>query len=420
MQRSVLLCLSSLFFIVWGSALATAQKKTPPPANPVEAAAVQHSLSTEEIEALVGQEVDLLFTDGKTATGVTITDFATFGAGDRIKLIRYKTEESAREKRTPAAKLFRLSVGDKSYRTNYLPSIKATVLQDFEKLREEIEEKLQGQGQRVWEKLSDEDRQKFVDEEKEFLKKVGVHFQSLPMKFYETKYFLFYSDFPPNQVAPYITKLDKMNEVLGQAFGFGPGENVWRGKAVIVAFVNKNAFVEFEREFMDQPDTGAAQGLCHSFSNGRVLVSCYRGSNPSYFGALLVHETSHGYNHRYLSTVTIPSWINEGLAEWVASAAVPREGEMNRRRQEAKTRLRQTGSLEGLLSSRVNGHWQYGAAHSIIDLLIKENPQQFRLFFNGIKHGLPWEDSLVRAYGATAPDLVRLYARSIGAQNLRP
>lgn len=106
----------------------------------------------------------------------------------------------------------------------------------------------------------------------------------------------------------------------------------------------------------------------------------------------------------------------------VATKAVPREPEMNRRRQEAVGRLRQTGTLEGLLSAQagIGTHWQYGAAHSLVDLLIRENPQQFRLFFNGIKHGLPWEDSLVRAYGATAADLVRLYGRSIGVPNLAP
>lgn len=420
MQHSVLFCLSGLVFIVWSSASANAQKKTPPPANPVEAAAIRHSLTAEEIEAFVGQTVDLLLTDGKKVAGATITQFATSGAGDRIKLIRYTLEGSSREKRLQSVKLFRFTAEGKSYRSNYLPSIKASVLQDFEKLRDEIKQNLRGQGEYLWEKLSDEDRQKFVDEEKEFLKEVGVYFQKLPMKFYETKYFLFFTDFPPAQVAPYIAKLDKMNEVLGQAFGFGPGENVWRGKAVIVAFVNRNAFIEFEREFMEYPDTGDAQGLCHSDSTGRVLVSCYRGNNPSFFGALLVHETSHGYCHRYLSTASIPSWLNEGLAEWVATAAVPREGEMNRRRQEATLRLRQTGTLEGLLSDQVSEHWHYGAAHSIVDLLIKENPQQFRLFLNGIKQGLPWEDSLVRAYGATAPDLIRLYARSIGVQNLQP
>lgn len=397
-----------------------AAQETPAPANPVEAAAIQFALSAEQLEGLIDQKADILFTTGKKEEGVTITGFATMKSGDRFSLLKYKSDDSPREKRLASMKLFQLMVGEKTYTANYLPTIRASALQDAELLREEIEARLRGQGQRLWSKTSPEDMEKYVQEEKDFLKKVGEHFPNRGMKFYETEYFLFFTDFPPNQVAPFLANLDKMNEVLGQSFGFATGENVWRGKAVVVAFVEKIAFQEFERKFMDNPETGSAQGLCHSFGSGRVVVGCYRGSDPSFFAALLVHETSHGYNHRYLSTVHIPSWINEGLAEWVATKAVPRETEMNRRRQEATARLRQTGTLEGLLSNRVSGHWQYGAAHSLVDLLIRENPQQFRLFFNGIKHGLPWEDSLFRAYGATPADLVRLYGRAIRVPNLAP
>lgn len=408
----ILSCLSS--FRVANS------QDTPAAANPVEAAAIQFSLTAEEFESLIDQKADLLFTTGKKEEDVTITGFATIKSGDRFSLVKYKTEDSPREKRLASMKLFQLTVGEKTYTANYLPSVRASALQDVEQLREDIESRLNGQREQLCSPTSKEDMEKYVLEEKEFLKKVGEHFPNRGMQFYETEYFLFFTDFPPNQVAPYLANLDKMNEVLGQSFGFAPGQNIWRGKAVVVAFVDQVAFQEFERELMNNPETGEAQGLCHSFGSGRVVVGCYRGGDPSYFAALLVHETSHGYCHRYLSTVHIPSWINEGLAEWVASKAVPREREMNRRRQEATTRLRQTGTLEGVLSNRVSGHWQYGAAHSMVDLLIRENPQQFRLFFNGIKHGLPWEDSLVRAYGATPADLVRLYGRAIGVPNLGP
>lgn len=296
---------------------------TPPPANPVEAAAIQFSLDADQISSLVDQQVDLLFVDGKKEANVKVTGFATSKSGDRIKLLRYLTDSSPREKRLPAQKLFQLKVGEKVYRVNYLPSLKACAIQDFELLKQEIENRLNGQGEQLWTGVTEQEREDFVKSEKEFLQKVGEHFRSLPMRFYETDYFLFYSDFPPNQVAPYLANLDTMNEVLGQSFGFAPGENVWRGKAVVVAFVDQAAFVEFEREFMQVSDVGSAQGLCHSFGDGRVVVSCYRGNNPSFFAALLVHETSHGYNHRYLSTVHIPGWINEGLAEWGCNKSCP-------------------------------------------------------------------------------------------------
>ncbi len=58
-----------------------------------------------------------------------------------------------------------------------------------------------------------------------------MHFPQLPMQFTETNFFLILSDMPAAQLAPYIRQLDQMCDSLGQAFGFPPGHNVWRGKA---------------------------------------------------------------------------------------------------------------------------------------------------------------------------------------------
>jgi len=389
------------------------------PANAVEALAAEHAISAEGVQGLIGQTADILSTTGAKQVGVTISSIGTSRSGDRVKIIGYKGEGSKREKKIPALKLYQITVDGKTYRANYIPSAKGAALQDMAKLEEEVQTRLSSQGERLWKKYTDEEIGGFIKEEKEFLQEVGEHFTNLPMKYYETNYFMFFTDLPPNQVAPYLKNLDKMNEILGKAYGFAPGENVWRGKAVILAFVNKASFQEFEAKFMNNGDTGSAMGLCHSSSNGRVVVSCYRGDSPSYFAALLVHETSHGYTHRFMSTVHIPSWVNEGIAEWVASAAVPGERSMRNRQQLAATQLKQLGSLNGMLSSeRVQGQEGYGASLSLINLLIKENPAQFRAFFNGIKQGLPWEDSLMRAYGASPEDLAKLYGRSIGVPNL--
>ena len=64
--------------------------------------------------------------------------------------------------------------------------------------------------------------------------------------------------------------------------------------------------------------------------------------------------------------------------------------------------------------------WQYGIASAMVDLLIRGNKDAFRVFFDGIKEGLTWQDSLQRAYGATPQELVTLYGRAIGVPNLTP
>lgn len=391
------------------------------PSSTVEAAALEFALSADQVDALIGKKADVLTSNGKTETDVEITRFYTGRDKSQIKSMEVKAENASRGKRLYAPRLVEMQVDDKTYQFQYLPSLKAAAIEDLTRKNAEISQKLRASNEEFWEEISDQEQLEYVDEYKQFLKKVGQHFTGFNMKLYETKYFLFYTDMPANQVAPYLVKLDKMNELLGQSFGFKPGHNIWRGKAVVVAFLAKPAFLEFEQEFYQRAETGNAIGLCHSHGNGKVIVSCYRGNDPNFFGAVLVHETAHGYIHRYKSTVPIPTWINEGIADWIAMMVVPSSKEVRFRQNEAATRLRQTHTFGGQFfnSERLDG-WQYGSASAIIQLMLKASPEQFKLFFNGIKEGLTWQDSLQRAYGLTVEQLCQAYGQTIGIPRLTP
>ncbi|QDT44852.1 hypothetical protein Pan241w_49680 [Gimesia alba] len=409
----------------WHTSAAEAQKRSTrfnaKPANTVEAAAFEFALSADEVNQLIGKKADVLTSNGKEEQDVEITRFFTGRDKSQIKSMEVKAENARRGKRLFATRLVEMTVDDKTYHFQYLPSLKAATIEDQTKKNAAIKDKLRSSNQQFWEEIADEEQLKYVEEYKEFLTKVGEHFSALKMKFYETKYFLFYTDMPAKQVAPYLIQLDKMNELLGQSFGFKPGHNIWRGKAVIVAFMGKPAFLEFEQQFYNRTETGNAIGLCHSHGNGKVIVSCYRGNDPNFFGAVLVHETAHGYIHRYKSTVPIPTWINEGIADWIAMLIVPSSKEVRFRQTEAATRLRQTQTFGGQFfnSDRLDG-WQYGSASAIIQLMLKASPEQFKLFFNGIKEGLTWQDSLQRAYGLSVEQLSQAYGQSIGIPLLTP
>lgn len=392
------------------------------PANLVEAAAMEFALTAEAVEALVGKKTDLLTTNGKYEQNVEITRFLTGRDKSHIKSIEVKDENATRPKRFFVTKLFEMTVDGKTYRFQYIPSLKAAVIEDTEKRTEAVRDKLAMSDHLLWKDARKEDQETYVKEHKEFLLKVGQHFSSLKMNFYETSYFLFYTDMPARQVAPYLIQLDKMNELLGKAFGFPPGHNIWRGKAVIVAFTSEAAFLEFERKFYDRIDApGKYMGLAHCHGDGVVVVSCYRGDDPNFFGSLLVHETSHGYMHRYRSTAHIPSWVNEGIADWIAMLVVPTCKETQTRQKQAALQLRQTRTLGGqFFQAEHIENWQYGAASAMIQLMIKASPEQFKLFFNGIKDGLTWQDSLQRAYGLTAAQLSQAYGQSIGIPLLAP
>ncbi len=388
--------------------------------DPVEAAHLEHSLSAEQLEELAGQTAELLFTNGKTETGVEIKSFLlSKQQPDRFRSIEVLLADGKKSRKIPAQQIFQLSVNETVYVMALLPTQKYYVLIDTAKRDEVVNDRLKSADERIWEPIPQADQEKYVAEGKEFLQKVQKHFTQLPMQFTETNFFLILSDMPAAQLAPYIRQLDQMCDSLGQAFGFPHGHNVWRGKAVFVIFIREEDFTEFEREFMEYAaDTKVAQGLCHHEDDGRVTVSAYRGDNPEHFGGLLVHETAHGYMHRYKSTVFIPSWLNEGIADWITGIAIPSCKTTVYRQKEAVALLKREGTIGRTFYStgRIEG-WQYGVASSMVHLLA-QRPELFKLFFNGIKEGLSWQDSLMRAYGMTPEQLTSAYGAAIGVPNL--
>ena len=391
--------------------------------DPVEASHLEHSLSAEELEALQGQTCDLLLKNGKKESGCTIKQFlCSKQLPDRFRTIVVTLSDGKKTRKMQSDQVFQLEQEGKVYTVAYLPTQKYHVLIDEAKRDAAIKAKLETGDEQIWDQIPDAEQEKYTTEEREYVEKVKTHFAVLKMQSIETRFFLFVSDMPAAQLAPYLKQLDGMCDALGQAFGFAPGHNVWRGKAVIVAFVTEESFLEFEKKFMEySPNLTTTQGLCHSFGDGRVVVSAYRGQSPEHFGALLVHETAHGYMHRYKSTANIPSWFNEGIADWVAAMAVPTCKSTEYRQREALVHLKQDGSLGGdFFSAPQIAPWQYGVASSMVQMLVKISPDQFRLFFNGIKEGLTWQDSLMRAYGMSPTDLVSAYGRAVGVPNLKP
>lgn len=247
--------------------------------------------------------------------------------------------------------------------------------------------------------------------------------KSMPgMKVHETHEFLFCSNIPDEQIAPYTKALDNMHDMMCEMYGIKKGEPVWKGKCLVMAFLDKSEFLSFEKVFLKNTDTPAqVYGLCHSYSDGKVIMSCYRGDNPSEFAKMLVHETSHGFIHRYRTPARLPTWINEGMADWIAQALVPQDNTVKRRQQEAITRMYQTRSMgeKFLTTNDYIEPWQYGTASSITDFLIKNDKQAYTRFIQGIKEGMKWEQSLQAAFKITPEQLVAAYGKAIRVPDLK-
>jgi hypothetical protein len=271
-----------------------------------------------------------------------------------------------------------------------------------------------------WPELSKEEHEAAVEVHRKLIKEVSA---AVPgMTLHETHEFLFCTNIPQNQIAPYTAALDSMHDMMCEMYGIKKGEPVWKGKCLVMAFLDKAEFASFERVFLKNDNVPSqVYGLCHSYSDGKVIMACYRGDQPQEFAKMLVHETSHGFIHRYRTPAQLPTWINEGMADWIAAALVPQSTSVKRRQQEAIQRMYQTRSMgDNFLTTKDHIEpWQYGTASSITDFLIRTNKASYTRFIQGIKEGLKWEESLKAAFKITPEQLVVNYGQAIGVPDLR-
>ena len=154
------------------------------------------------------------------------------------------------------------------------------------------------------------------------------------------------------------------------------------------------------------------QGLAHKTSTGEVAVGCHCGMDPYYFAAVLVHETTHGFNHRYISAVQLPFVARRGDRRLDGHDVVRKNTAVLRKVQVGLAQAKQQGNLGGnFFSDGKIKPWQYGIASSMVNFLLKSNGKSFRKMLDAIKPGTKWQDALKDAYGVTPAELTAAYGR---------
>ncbi|MFM9011108.1 MAG: hypothetical protein ACKON8_09630 [Planctomycetota bacterium] len=277
--------------------------------------------------------------------------------------------------------------------------------------------RMQARGVEPWPTLSAADHARAVDEFRRFVELARQECPGLAV--HETHEFLVASDIPAPQLAPFLADLDAMHDALCDLYGIPRGEPGWMGKCLVVAFLREDDYVAFEARFM-KADTRGTQGMCHQRSDGRVVTACHRGSDPAAFAHMLVHETSHGFNHRWMSPQRLPNWLNEGIAEWVGARVVRGCDQVPLKEARAAAFMRSTGGVGPAFVTADNIQpMQYGIASGMVRFLIARDAQAFASFVRAIKEGEAVDAALADSFGGSLDDLLRSYGRSIGLPTLR-
>jgi hypothetical protein len=271
----------------------------------------------------------------------------------------------------------------------------------------------------AWPKRTPEEQAQAVEEIKKFATETAEKMQ-LPLKLYETKFFLFSSNIPPAEAKNWSGLLDRMYAKLAEIFAVPKGENIWRGKAIVFVFTKKVDYQRYEQE-INNTDPGPSDGMCHSYSNGLVTIAFYRQKDELVFAHVLVHESVHGFVHRYRSPARVPSWANEGLAETIATELVPQPTKgaatikdfARREIQLHGQRLGDFFSLEHIEP------WQYPVAETMCTYMIMQAKRNYVDFINGIKDGMTPEEALATRFKAGPDRLVPKFGEWLGLKRLK-
>lgn len=385
-------------------------------------AAIPASAQDIVLSTLVDQVVDVRIQGNEQYSGCTVVRAEEGNLEGSIKNLKVQLAGTKKTRGVSVRKVVEIFVDGQPLDVTYEKKARCLV-HSPEKRRERLEweaaanEKLARLRRNLWRPLTAAQHETFMEGHREFLEKTKKEMSHIKFRYVETQYFMFLTDLSPEEVDGLLVYLDAMYSELCKAFGIPPTQNIWCGKCVVVTFRDKENYARFEQVMMNFDATGT-QGLCHSFGDGRVIFAGYQGQSG--FPNVLVHETTHGFVHRYLSNANIPSWLNEGMSDWMGHEIVQSD-RVPRRRKSAATRVSQAGTLGNFFEAEPVTGDQYGIASAMVEILIQRDRGngKFKEFFDGIKLGKDPEQSLKDSFGLTYQELTILYARAIGMNSIR-
>ncbi len=377
---------------------------------------------TPKLNELRDRRVDIYMKSNQFMADVLVTEIET--KGDPIGIVSLKVRSAAAPPKPVApASIDEIYVEDIPLDLTYDRKSRLLIVDEKQrasrlKQSAEIEQRVLKRGGKFWEYLSPTEQADRVAQGKEF---VAESQKLLPqLRVTETKYYLLMTDLDQVSAQQYLKYLDTLYDEMCRSFVVPQGKNIWAGKCIVATFQKQSDYLKFELEMMkNKSNPEKSQGLCHAQNDGQVVISAWKGDLTNHFAGALVHETSHGFVARYRSNLRAPSWLNEGMADWISNRIV--KGDLTKARQARSVQLiQQQRSLAGLFDADQISPDHYGVAFQLVDILLEIDAAKFRRFFVGIKEGLNEEDSLQQAYQLTHHDLARLYGRKIGIVDLKP
>ncbi|MEM9251098.1 MAG: hypothetical protein AAGB29_01995, partial [Planctomycetota bacterium] len=279
---------------------------------------------------------------------------------------------------------------------------------------------------RAWPELTEAEHAEATQALRDFAEPIAQRVAPGQWKTTETDYFLLYTDLDVGEARYWARQLDRMYDRMRSVFRVPEGYNVFQGRCLITIWSTRQRFGEWVRlaEGFDIGSRPGVAGLCTGYPDGRAHVTFFRQPDRNEFALILVHEASHAFTHRYRTGRRIPSWVNEGLAEYVAHNLVDAPQWAAGRARNSREAYQANGGLASMFVMPSIDGFQYGQAWEFTEMMVSENVDGYRAFFDALKDGDDVHTAFEQHYGVPLDKLVRhyhsVYGRSGRADYVRP
>ncbi len=266
-----------------------------------------------------------------------------------------------------------------------------------------------------WKALTPEQQEKHLEQVRSacagYLAQAGLKIEPV-----ETEHFVFYSELARSETMRWAGELDKMYHTLIRTLEIPEGTRMFQGKGAIIVFRERDTFIKFEKAAFGL-DATMFGGVNHS-RDGYTFTVFYKAPDLQKFNSILIHETVHAFMYRYRSPVGLPTWANEGLADYIAGHLVHYSDEPMKHWHHTRNFVAQKGNpMDVMRLSYLDGSWPnddaYPVSHMLVRFMLKNKPRDFKLWIDDIKDGKDWREALRQRFGVTAEVLASGFAADI-------
>jgi hypothetical protein len=234
----------------------------------------------------------------------------------------------------------------------------------------------------------------------------GMHIKLETIK---TAHFIIFTNWDPREYNFLKTNCENAYTAVSRQFDIPVTENVFVGLLPVFMFVTKDEFTKYANEYDKFPVATGVTGYFTQHQDGSghmvmwkpVITRGGLGKAEEDWGHTLTHEFTHAFISRYRNSQLVPRWLNEGLAEVIASGPFPRAYV----HPYAKMMAGKNFDFQALFDdNKMPPGEMYPVMQTMVEALIREDRKAFLKMFDDIKDGMDPEAAMRKNYKAGYSD----------------